>query len=209
MGQILKIFLLVIFSTSLHSQNYLLNDGEKAWGVKGQYTAFDNSKLYGFSGNFTTNGDLTFELGFGREITNNTDITSTAYNIGVNRLVFKQGRADMPISFALGANYQYNTFNNLDATINSYVVGGRLYYSARLNSKTMLTPTGSLSWGKAKVSSGPSSQSVSNFTYALGLNFMFQKFYLEPRIAFAEGESQWVLTFGYVFRPSVAENPSD
>lgn len=188
-----------IFAFSLQAQNIFFNKDERGFGVAGQVSSSDGSTLLGLSPNYTLNGKLTFGLTLGFEENSSEDISSTAIRPYMSYLVLKQDNSN-PISIAMNAAYQYNTFSDFDGlTANTILLGLGIFHKINAGNNFDLIPGGSVGWGRTSVKFQGLSEDESAISYGLSLSGKFNKFYVTPSLTFSQGNSRFDLLLGIIF----------
>lgn len=200
MKNFLLVPLFMVLSHFMYSQNYLFDAGQSGFHLGGQITSFDGGSVFGITPGYTSNGKLTTTLGIGF-----TDYDSfgsgTSLRPGISYLVMKQDNGSNPVSIGLNASYQYDTYSDLEGFNTGILsLGGFLAYEIAASEKVNIIPLGGVSWNRLTVSyDGVDSDSATQVGYGLGAAIQFNKFYIQPVLDFADGDSQFSLLFGMIF----------
>ncbi len=195
---IISLFLFV-FSIEIYSQNIFFKENESGFHVAGQFSSSDGSTLLGIIPGYTSNGKLTIGLALGFEENSSADISSTAIRPFISYLALKQGNSN-PVSVALNAGYQYNTFSDFDGlTASTILLGAGIFHQINAGNNFDLIPGGSVGWGRTTVKFQGSTEGESAINYGLSLSGKFNKFYVTPSLTFSDGNSNFDLLLGIIF----------
>ena len=193
------ILLILFLSSSLLSQNILFENNSSGFHLAGQISSNNGSTLIGISPGFTSNGKLTIGVTLGLEENDNLEGSSTAIKPYLSYLVMKQGN-DNPISVALNASFQHNTFSEYDdLSANTVGLGAGLFHQIKAGKNFDIIPGAGVGWGRRTVKIFESSESDSAISYGLNVTAKIKKFYVTPSLTFSEGNSHFDLIFGIIF----------
>lgn len=196
-------FIVLAYSTS-NAQNYLLESGENAFGIAGSYASHDGFNAIGAGANYTLNGKWSFYLaqGFGwHDEEELEDFNSLASAVAVSYLILKQDDGK-PFNLGVGASIELNSFPNaeIDLFAATFAFGAEAYYNIKASSSVMITPLVTANYASTTFVVEDESDSDSQNIYQIGCNFLFNKFYLEPRFNFIEDSNYLSFGIGYVFK---------
>lgn len=157
-----------LLSYALSGQNYLVDPGVNAFGLKLEFGAKDHGPFYAIHANYTFNGRTTFDLGYGPNIIVDISDNSTRVVIGGSHLLSKQMTGKSPVSLSLEALLEFNSAYDEDVAW----VGSRIFH--RFGGKQSgITPNGGLALAKYGDDDGLRGQ------FMLGFNILIKRTYLE------------------------------
>ncbi len=193
--------LLVLFSISSYAQNYLFEDGESGAHIFGQIGSFQGTTVLGIAPGYTWNGRTSFSVTAGRERNDDWDITVFDLKPYLSHMILKQNEDDMPISFALGAAYQYSfSPDDKDTKVHTYAFDGSIYHRLYLSENVSIIPSGMVGWGKTFVKeTGYDSESSSAVTYGVQASALFRNFHITPNVQFSRGNTIFNVLIGAIF----------
>lgn len=205
MKKILSIITFITLSyNASYGQNYLLESGESAFGIVGNYASNNGFSIIGAGANYTLKGKWTFYLteGFGwYDKTELEDFNSISSALGVSFLVLKQDD-DKPFNLGLNAGLELSTypFAEIDIVGVGIGIGAEASYNIEAGGNTLITPLAGITHNRVSIIVEDETTSDNYNIIQLGCNFLFNKFYVEPRLNLVEDENYLSIGLGYIFR---------
>jgi len=217
----MKIFysLIIVFllSTSIYGQGAYLDRGQSGFDIGASFLTNKDATGIGGSVGYSVSGIFDFEIGVARYSFDQKlfgeDLSAMVISPSVTYYALKQNE-DLPISFAIGAGYDWQTYsnkvlddNNVDMTGGFFSVGGALFGYFQTSSSFRIQPSVGFSYftGEQKVKDNNGNEETEKddtTVFSLGLGLVFNTsltnvFVISPRVGISEGTTSFgvALTF--------------
>lgn len=212
-----SVIIVFLLSTSIYGQGAYLDRGQSGFGFGASISTNKDATGIGGSVGYSFSGLFDFEIGVGRYSFDQKlfgeDLSATVISPNVTFYALKQNE-DLPLSFAIGAGYDWQTYsnkvlddNNIDMTGGFLSVGGVLFRYFQASNSFRIQPSVGFSYftGEQKVKDNKGNETTEKddttvFSLALGLAFNTSPtnvFVISPRIGISEGTTSFgvALTF--------------
>jgi len=211
MKKFYSLILVFLLSTSIYGQGAYLERGQSGFGIGAGFLTNKDATTIGGTVGYSVSGIFDFGIGVDRVSFDQKllgeDLSATVISPSVTFYALKQNE-NLPISLALGAGYDWQTYsnyalddNNEDMTGGFFSVGGALFGYFKAPNSIRIHPSVGFSYvtGNLKVSDDKGNEKTEKddstvFSLALGLAFNTSPnnvFVISPRVGISEGTTSF------------------
>lgn len=205
----------LLFVASSFAQGEFLEKGTNGFGVGAAFANNSDVTTFGADIGYSVSGQFDFGISIARGSLGDLDMTATVINPYVVIHVLKQDTVNFPISVAIGAGYEHDSFSadwlkalDLDLTGDYFLFGGAVYMNIPSGPRMIVQPRASftLITGETEVSDsfGNSESEDDNTTvFTLGITLVFKSSLssivtVGPSVTFGENNTSFGVRLGYV-----------
>lgn len=206
-----SLFTVFLFSTLIYGQGAYLDRGQSGFGIGAGFSTNEDVTGIGGSVGYSVSGIFDFGISVDRfsfdQKLFGEDLSATVISPSVTFYALKQNE-DLPISFAIGAGYDWQTYandvlddNNVDMTGGFFSVGGSLFGYFQASNSFRIQPSVGFSYvtGELKVEDNNGNEETEKddtTVFGLGLGLAFNTspsnvFVISPRVSISEGTTSF------------------
>ena len=204
MKNLITICTIFCTSLSLFAQNYIYDQNQSGFTLEAFASFPEDSSAYGLNPSYTWNGRLTAGLAITEQSFDNVDTKATILSPNISYLFLKKTVGENLLNIGINSSYSttsYSDLNNLKS--NAFDIGLGASMKFNLSDSFDFTIGTNVSWGSLTVKLNSEKDSENLTQYGFYGNFLFDKFIIQPQVAFVnileESDSAFSISIGYIF----------